>query len=176
VLWTVLALCARGEGERAHWLLSLLNPISHARTPTDVRRYCVEPYVIAADVYASPQHWGRGGWTWYTGAAAWMYRIGVENMLGLRRRGQSLEVAPCVPPSWREYSVTYRYGSSELTLTFRNSDGVAGGVQRIELDGRTLPEATIPLVDDGRRHQAVVVIGATEAIYHLHRVRDAVQL
>jgi cyclic beta-1,2-glucan synthetase len=160
VLWTIQALCALGEGERAHWLFSLLNPITHASNPVETKRYCVEPYVVAADVYASPQHMGRGGWTWYTGAAAWMYRIGVEGLLGLTRRGEMLDVAPCVPPSWREFSVTYRYGRSELSLTFQNPRGVATGVTRIELDERVLDGASISLVDDGLKHRAVVTLGA----------------
>jgi cyclic beta-1,2-glucan synthetase len=163
VLWTVQALCLLGEGERAHDLFSLLNPISHATDPASVKTYRVEPYVLAADVYSSPEHLGRGGWTWYTGSASWMYRIAVENMLGLKRQGQSLLIAPCVSPSWTEFKVVYRYGQTELALSFENPSGVASGVRTIELDGAPLPEASIPLIDDGRRHRARVVMGAVGA-------------
>jgi cyclic beta-1,2-glucan synthetase len=159
VLWTVQALCLLGEGERAHHLFSLLNPISHATSPAEVKRYRVEPYVLAADVYASPEHMGRGGWTWYTGSASWMYRIGVEHILGLQRRAGVLRVAPCVPPSWTQFEVSYRYGRSELLISFDNSGGVPTGVRRLELDGRELPDDEIPLVDDGRRHKAQVIMG-----------------
>ncbi|MDF3068314.1 MAG: cyclic beta 1-2 glucan synthetase [Polyangiaceae bacterium] len=159
VLWTVQALCLLGEGERAHHLFSLLNPVSHATTPAEVKRYRVEPYVLAADVYASPEHMGRGGWTWYTGSASWMFRIGVEHILGLQRRGQELNIAPCVPPSWTQFQVRYRYGKSELVIQFQNPKGVPTGVQRIALDGRELEGANVPLVDDGRRHEVTVVMG-----------------
>lgn len=158
VLWSVLALCMLGEGQRAHELFSLLNPISHADDPASVKRYRVEPYVLAADVYASDEHLGRGGWTWYTGSASWMYRIAIENMLGLVRRGDELHVAPCVDPSWTSFEVTYRYGQSELLIAFENLSGVPSGVRNVELDGQSLPGTTIPLRDDGRRHRARVVL------------------
>jgi cellobiose phosphorylase len=163
VLWTVQALCLLGDGERAHHLFSLLNPVSHATNPAEVKRYRVEPYVLAADVYASPEHMGRGGWTWYTGSASWMYRIGVEHILGLQRRGDTLHVAPCVPGSWTEFQVSYRYGKSELNLSFRNPDGVSSGVQRLELDGRELANGEVPLVDDGQRHEVTIVMGPVAA-------------
>ena len=162
VLWTIHALCQLGEGDRAWKLFSLLNPISHAMEPSDVDRYKVEPYVVAADVYSSPQHRGRGGWTWYTGSASWMYRIAVESILGLRRRGASLCIAPCVPMSWSNFEVSYRYGTSELHLSFDNSAGVATGVRSVELDGHHLPDGLVPLVDDGRRHEVRVVMGERE--------------
>jgi cellobiose phosphorylase len=171
VLWTVQALCLLGEGQRAHDLLSLFNPISHATSPASVKRYRVEPYVLAADVYSSAEHQGRGGWTWYTGSASWMYRIAVEHVLGLTRQGSELLVAPCVPPSWTEFQVTYRYGGSELSLSFENPEGVPSGVRRIELDGTVLPAARIPLNDDGKRHRVRVVLGETSSA--LQRARTS---
>ena len=162
VCWTVQALCMLGEGERAHWLFSLLNPISHGRNPAEVKRYRVEPYVLAGDVYGSAQHLGRGGWSWYTGSAAWMYRVAVEHMLGLQRRGDRLQISPCIPADWAEFVVTYRYGRSELALVFQNPSHVSIGVARLELDGQEQAEAQIPLVDDGRRHRALVVLGRAE--------------
>jgi cyclic beta-1,2-glucan synthetase len=169
VLWTVNALCLLGEGERAHRLLSLLNPIGHATEPNSVKRYRVEPYVLAADVYSSPEHLGRGGWTWYTGSASWMYRIAIENVLGLKRQGDSLLVAPCVSPDWKQFQVNYRYGRSQLQLSFENPAGVASGIHSMELDGHALSGAIIPLVDDGRRHQVRVVmrdVGSDASRFH----------
>jgi cyclic beta-1,2-glucan synthetase len=163
VLWTIQALCLLGEGERAHDLFALLNPISHATDPASIKTYRVEPYVLAADVYSSQEHMGRGGWTWYTGSASWMYRIAVENMLGLRREADRLLVNPCIPPAWTEFRVTYRYGKSELLLSYDNPSGVATGVRRIELDGEALPDSAVPLVDDGRRHRVHVLMGESGA-------------
>ena len=160
VLWTVQALCLLGEGTRAHKLFSMLNPITHATDPAGVKRYRVEPYVLAADVYSSPEHAGRGGWTWYTGSASWMYRIAIENMLGLQRHGDTLHIAPCVPSEWREFRVSYRYGTSELSLIFENPEGVTTGVRRIELDSRELARDSVPLLDDGRQHRVRVVMGS----------------
>jgi len=159
VLWTVHALCLLGEGRRAHRLFSMLSPITHATDPDSVKRYRVEPYVLAADVYSSSEHPGRGGWTWYTGSASWMYRIAVEGMLGLQRRGDTLHIAPCIPPDWRGLRVTYRYGQSELSLELENPKGATTGIRSIELDARELAGTSVPLVDDGKRHRVVVVMG-----------------
>jgi cyclic beta-1,2-glucan synthetase len=159
VLWTAQALCLLGEGDRAHRLLSMLNPIVHGNSPSAMRRYQVEPYVVAADVYSNSEHQGRGGWTWYTGSASWFYRIATENVLGLKRVQERLVLAPCLPSSWKSLRVNYRYGRSELQITFENSQGAATGVQRVELDGRVLPEPSVPLVDDGQRHAVRVVMG-----------------
>jgi cyclic beta-1,2-glucan synthetase len=158
VLWTVHALCLLGEGRRAHRLFSLLNPLTHATDPASVARYRVEPYVLAADVYSSPEHRGRGGWTWYTGSASWMYRIAIEGILGLQRRGNALVIAPCVPPEWTEFQVTYRYDTSELQINFENPGGASTGVRSVELDGRRLPDARVPLVDDRRTHRVRVLM------------------
>jgi len=173
VLWTVQALCLLGDGDRAHQLFSHLNPINHASNPAEVKRYRVEPYVLAADVYASEEHFGRGGWTWYTGSASWMYRIAVENMLGLQRRASALEVMPCVPPSWTQFAVSYRYGKSALKLTFENAEGVTSGVRRIELDGRELPSTLVPLEDDGQNHEVRVVMGQAGSGAELPRPQSA---
>jgi cellobiose phosphorylase len=160
VLWTVLAQTGLGNGDRAGELLAMLAPIHHAATPEQVARYAVEPYVIAADVYAAAGHVGRGGWTWYTGAAAWMYRIALESMLGISRHGAALHVAPCIPSAWPGYEVSYRYGGSRYRIAVVNPEGRCGGVVRIEVDGAVLVGEAIPLVDDGREHAVRVVMGA----------------
>ncbi|MES1185159.1 MAG: glucoamylase family protein [Myxococcales bacterium] len=159
VLWTAQALCLLGEGDRAYRLLSFLNPIAHGSLPGSMRRYQVEPYVVAADVYSTPEHLGRGGWTWYTGSAAWFYRIAIEHVLGLKRSQDRLVIAPCLPTSWTSLRVTYRYGKSELRIAFENPSGVATGVHGVELDGKLLPEPAIPLLDDGRPHDVRVMMG-----------------
>ena len=118
--------------------------------------------MVAADVYAAPGHVGRGGWTWYTGSAAWMYRIGVESILGVTRHGASLHVAPCIPTSWPRYEVTYRHGASRYRIVVENPEGRCGGVARVEVDGAVLPSATIPLEDDGRDHEVRVLLGGPD--------------
>jgi cyclic beta-1,2-glucan synthetase len=158
-LWSVLAQTVLGDGDRAHALWTLLDPIHHAASPADVARYQVEPYVVVADIYAAEGHVGRGGWTWYTGAAGWMYRIGVESILGVTRHGTTLRIAPCIPSSWPRYEVTYRHGTSRYRFVVENPEGRCGGVARIEVDGAVLLSASIPLSDDGRDHRIRVVLG-----------------
>ncbi len=168
VLWTVLAQALLGEGDRAGELLRLLDPIHHAETPEGVARYQVEPYVVAADVYAAPGLVGRGGWTWYTGSAAWMYRIAVESLLGVTRHGAALHVAPCIPSSWPGYEVTLRHGANRVRIVVENPEGRCGGVARIDLDGAALPSSAIPLLDDGRDHEVRVLLGAADTTHAPH--------
>ena len=115
-LWVVMAMARLGAGDEALELFHMLNPANHTRTPAGVQRYAVEPYVVAGDVYAHPAHAGRGGWTWYTGSAGWMYRAGLESILGLRRHGATFEVDPCIPSSWPEYSVAWRFGATRYDI------------------------------------------------------------
>ena len=154
-LWSVMAFAALGEGDKAAALFSLLNPINHARTRTDVHRYKVEPYVVAADVYAAPPHVGRGGWTWYTGSAGWMQRAGVESILGLRMQGRLLRLDPCIPKSWPRFEMTLRYGSARYEIVVENPDGVGRGVASAQLDGKVIAERPLrlPLLDDGTTHR-----------------------
>jgi cellobiose phosphorylase len=155
-LWTVLATALRGDGGRAFELFQMLNPLTHARTPDEVATYKVEPYVVAADVYTAAGHLGRGGWTWYTGSASWMYRVALEAILGVRKHGDTLAIEPRVPPGWPEYAVEYRCGRSVYAITVRDPGRVAAGGAVATLDGRELEGASIPLVDDGARHEVVV--------------------
>jgi cyclic beta-1,2-glucan glucanotransferase len=163
VLWTVLALTLLGAGDRAGELLALLNPIRHADTPDGIQRYRVEPYVIAADVYGGSGYEGRGGWTWYTGSAGWMYRIGLEHVIGLRRRGRTLAITPCVPSSWPSFEVEYRYGTAMYHIVVDNPDRVSHGVARLELDGQRISESYIRLESDDRVHEVRVVLGRTQS-------------
>jgi cyclic beta-1,2-glucan synthetase len=157
--WVVLAAALQGRGDRAGELFDILNPIRHAMTPEAAARYRVEPYVVAADVYGAPPHTGRGGWTWYTGSAAWLYRAALEAMLGFRVRGDALEMAPCVPRRWRKFELTYRRGSTGYHVTVVNPDGVERGVKEVSLDGQALGGTAVPLADDGGRHEVRVVMG-----------------
>ncbi len=155
-LWAVLATALKGEGERAFELFQMVNPLTHTRTPADVATYKVEPYVVAADVYTAPGQLGRGGWTWYTGSASWMYRVGLEAILGFTKRGNILSLDPCVPPGWPEFTIEYRYGRSTYTIEVQHPHAVKRDTGEVTLDGQVLQGWGIPLVNDGKRHTVVV--------------------
>ncbi len=161
-IWSVIAFAALGDGDKAGELFALLNPINHASTRAGVYRYKVEPYVVAADIYAEPPHVGRGGWTWYTGSAGWMYRAGIEWILGFRVRGTRLYLDPCIPRAWRGFDITFRYHSARYEITVENPQGVARGVSSIELDGAPLAGGSmqIQLADDGATHHVRVILGS----------------
>ena len=160
-VWAVWAFAALGQGDRAVELFDMLNPIKHADTPEKTARYRVEPYVIAADVYSVPPHNGRGGWTWYSGSASWMYRLGVEAILGVQREGDRLRITPAIPKGWPSYKLTYRFGKTEYAIQVQNPQHVSTGVACILLDGKTQPENVIPLQDDGVTHHVTVILGSS---------------
>ncbi|MDF1485586.1 glucoamylase family protein [Ramlibacter sp. H39-3-26] len=154
-MWTVLAFTELGQGDKAHALFALLNPINHARTPDEAQRYKVEPYVVAADVYAVAPHTGRGGWTWYTGSAGWMYRAGVEGILGLRREGACLRLNPCIPAHWPGFEATLRIGSTHYAIGVDMPSRRCRGISRALLDGQCIAvdDQGVRLPLDGGRHQ-----------------------
>jgi cellobiose phosphorylase len=155
-IWVIWAYAMRGNGKRVAELISLINPVNHSiRNPDG---YKVEPYVIAADVYSGAAHLGRGGWTWYTGSAAWLYRLGLEKLTGLRREGNTLRFEPCIPPEWPEYELTYREGQSFYIITVLNPYGISTGTTQVELDGLPCPDGKITLRDDGLTHQVKVYL------------------
>jgi len=158
-LWTVWAFAKLGHGDRAASLLRLLNPVYHSDTPEKLGRYRVEPYVVAADVYGVAPHIGRGGWTWYTGSASWMYRVGLEAILGLRRAAKNLTMNPCIPKDWPAYEITYRHGETHYHIKVENPEGVNRGVREVSVDGQALPDQRIPLRTDGLHHEVRVVMG-----------------
>ena len=158
-VWTVMAVARLGNGDEAVELFHLLNPINHTRSAADVERYKAEPYVTAGDVYAHPAHAGRGGWTWYTGSAGWMYRAGLESILGLKRHGASFELDPCIPAAWPEYSIVWRFGRTGYDISVSNPEHRCRGIAEAELDGHPVDPAAIPLVDDGVTHRVRVVVG-----------------
>jgi cyclic beta-1,2-glucan synthetase len=159
-VWSVIAYALLGEGDQAGELLHMLNPINRTATRTGAYAYKVEPYVLAADIYAEPPHARRGGWTWYTGAAGWFHRAGVEWVLGLQIRDGRMTVNPCIPKAWRSYSMSYRHRNTRYEITVENPDGVSRGLCRLELDGECQPnDSGIALVDDGQQHSVRVVLG-----------------
>jgi cyclic beta-1,2-glucan synthetase len=150
-----------GDGDRAGELFSLINPINHASTRAGIYRYKVEPYVVCADVYSATSHIGRGGWTWYTGSAAWMYRTGIEAILGAHIRGDVLSIDPCIPRAWSGFELSYRRGSSRYRVMVENPHSVSRGILKASLDGEEIAVSPceIMLADDGRNHVAHVILG-----------------
>ena len=159
--WAAIAFAALGDGDKAAELFSFLNPINRSSTRAGIQRYKVEPYAVAGDIYSVPPHTGRGGWTWYTGSAGWLYRAGVEAILGLRLRGSVLTIEPCIPKRWRGFEAVLRHRSSRYEIAVENPRGVSRGVVAVELDGTALSSgpAQIPLSDDRRTHRVRVVLG-----------------
>jgi cyclic beta-1,2-glucan synthetase len=159
--WSVIAFAKLGQGDRAMQLFSLVNPINHSRSRTGMRRYRVEPYAVAADVYSVVPHVGRGGWTWYTGSAGWLYRAGIEAILGFHLQGRHLLLAPCIPNEWPHFEISFRYRSARYEIVVRNPDGVSSGVVQVTLNGTSLPDgvARILLLDDGATHHVALTLG-----------------
>jgi cyclic beta-1,2-glucan synthetase len=159
--WSIIAFAHLGQGGKAVELFSLLNPINHSNTRTGMQRYKGEPYVVAADVYSVAPHVGRAGWTWYTGAAGWLYRSGLESILGFLLQGDHLLLNPCIPTGWPEFELTYKYRTATYVITVINPDGVSSGVAGISVDGESLPagESRFLLRDDGVIHPVRVTLG-----------------
>jgi len=169
-IWTTMAFAMMGDKERAWELFAMLNPINHGSQPEEIERYKVEPYVMCADIYAAHPHTGRGGWTWYTGAAGWMYRLSVETLLGLNLEVDRLRITPCVPAHWDSYKIHYRYRETFYHITINRVGKKSDRVIRVTLDGRVIDDAgvdgvvtafqgTIPLVDDQNEHYVEVSLG-----------------
>ncbi|KKM11699.1 glycosyl transferase family 36 [Clostridiales bacterium PH28_bin88] len=166
VIWSIIAWCKLGNGDKAFELFHMLNPLSHTRTPSEVRQYAGEPYVMAADVYTADPHQGRAGWTWYTGAAGWMYQAGIEWILGLRRRGNRLYLCPCIPGEWPRYSVRYRFGEAHYLITVNNPSRRSTGGIALQVDGKEIDLAEqdqkdgpyIELRDDGQQHHVTLTL------------------
>jgi cyclic beta-1,2-glucan synthetase len=163
-IWSVMAFAALGDGDRAVELFSMLNPVNHASSRAGVLRYKVEPYALAADVYSQPPHVGRGGWTWYTGSAAWAYRAAIESILGLRLRGTTLHLDPCIPRAWPSYEVTVRYRSSQYVIRVDNPHREMQGITAVEVDGVRVDDRSvgISLRDDGALHHVRALLGGRE--------------
>jgi cyclic beta-1,2-glucan synthetase len=158
-LWSAWAFLGLGRVEEGFELFQLLNPILHADTPEKASHYRVEPYVVAADVYSAPPFTGQGGWTWYSGSSSWMYRLGLEGFLGLKKRGDRLEVDPHIPRDWPGFLVTYRFGAATYEFQVQNPDHVHQGVKQVSLNGQALPDKVIPLSQDGGKNSVLIVMG-----------------
>ena len=156
-IWAAMAFAALGDGRRAWEIMTMINPVNHARSPAETATYRVEPYVVAADVYACPPHTGRGGWTWYTGSAAWMYRLILESLLGLKLEGERLRFAPCLPAGWTTFRVHYRYRETVYHITVQQSLARDGGIVA-NLDGVGQDDGSIPLANDRREHAVEVSV------------------
>ncbi|UCF60065.1 MAG: hypothetical protein JSV37_09870 [Anaerolineaceae bacterium] len=158
-LWLAMALAMLGDGDRAVWLLRIMNPIEHAKEPEDIQRYMVEPYVVAADVYNLIGRVGQGGWTWYTGSAGWMYRVWLEEILGFKLRGKTLRIEPVIPTYWDRFKLHYRRGESDYEILVENPEQVSHELAWIELDGQRLAQPVIPLDDEPGHHIIHVRMG-----------------
>jgi cellobiose phosphorylase len=154
-IWATMAFAALGDRQRAWELLAMINPVNHAQTAEATAVYKTEPYVVAADVYALPPHTGRGGWSWYTGSAGWLYRLILETLLGLTVEKDKLRLAPCVPADWETYAVDYRHGNTIYHITFTQL-GASKGEFTVTVDGVAQDDPVISLVDDGAHHAVEV--------------------
>ena len=145
-----MAFAMLGDRERAWELFAMLNPVNHGSQPDDIERYKVEPYVMCADIYAAPPHTGRGGWTWYTGAAGWMYRLTLETLLGVQLEVDHLRIAPCIPAHWESYKIHYRYRETVYHITVRRVGEKSEQVSRVTLDGAVIEGVAVD--GTGRPH------------------------
>ncbi|QDK38461.1 GH36-type glycosyl hydrolase domain-containing protein [Bdellovibrio sp. NC01] len=151
-IWVMMAYAKLGDGNRALQMFNMLNPINHGHNKASVQRYKIEPYVVAADIYAVEPHVGRGGWSWYTGSASWFYRAGIESLLGLTIEGNKLTIKPCMPDAWNSFVIRYRYGESSYRITVQKSKGAAA-------------HQGIQLVDDGKAHEITVLVPEQKSIF-----------
>jgi len=158
-IWTAMAFALLGENNRAWELFTLLNPVNHGGTPQQIATYKVEPYVVAADVYAVAPHTGRGGWTWYTGSAGWMYRLLIETLLGVNREGDYLHLIPRLPEAWATYKIHYRYRQSVYHITITRRAPELTGKNQLTIDGQEISGARVLLVDDHQEHAVEMKIG-----------------
>ncbi|NMB24453.1 MAG: glycosyl transferase, partial [Firmicutes bacterium] len=169
-MWVIMATAILGEGARAMELFDLVNPIHQSRDGVSALQYRVEPYVVAADVSAVFPNTGRGGWTWYTGASGWMYQVAVEWLLGLKVKGDTFSVYPCIPPNWPMFKIRYRYQGTTYAITVHNPEGVETGVVEISLNGQVVTDGQVPLADDGGLHNVTVTMGkGTDGTAHHSR-------
>jgi cellobiose phosphorylase len=157
--WTAWAFARLGDGKQAGELFNLLNPIFLSDTMEKATHYRVEPYVICADIYSQSPYLGRGGWTWYTGSAAWMYRLGLEAILGFQKMGNTLRIDPVIPPAWDGFEIRFQYGETVYQIEVHNPEHVAHHVREILLDGQAMNNLSIPLAGDQQAHKVVVAMG-----------------
>jgi cyclic beta-1,2-glucan synthetase len=159
VIWGICAWAMLERHDKAFELFSMLNPINHTLTFRDVQTYANEPYVMSADVYTASPHQGRGGWSWYTGAAGWMYQAGLEYILGVKLQGNQLSIQPCVPSDWKFFSIDYRFGKTTYSLDIYCQQEHSVPVKWV-VDGNEVGDQTsLQLIDDGQTHKVEVYLG-----------------
>ncbi|MDQ6680386.1 MAG: hypothetical protein M3Y67_05410, partial [Pseudomonadota bacterium] len=162
-IWTAMAFAALGDCERAWSVLRMINPVHHGAKPDGVARYKVEPYVMAADVYSVAPHTGRGGWSWYTGSAGWMYRLIIESLLGIGLEtsgdGARLVFTPCLPAEWPGYTLEYRYRETPYSIEVVQAGGATDRIE-VHVDGVLQDQGAAPLLDDGHPHRVHVRLPA----------------
>jgi cyclic beta-1,2-glucan synthetase len=158
-IWTTMAFAALGDKQRAWELFAMINPVNHGNSAEEMQTYKVEPYVVAADVYGVKPHTGRGGWTWYTGSAAWMYRLIMESLLGLRMEANTLSFEPCLPAQWDTFTIRYRFRETNYRITIRQQQADGDEAATVAVDGAVQREMSIALVDDRQDHDVEVVLG-----------------
>jgi cyclic beta-1,2-glucan synthetase len=156
-IWAVMAFAKLGNSERTEELLKLINPIQHGTTENEMATYKVEPYIMAADVYGVAPHIGRGGWTWYTGSAGWMYQLIVESLLGLKREGNTLKFEPCIPLAWKSFKVKYRFEETVYTITVNQETDRES--MEIFMDGEMQPSRVFQLANDRKEHEVMIEVG-----------------
>lgn len=157
-VWAIIANAILGFGDKAGEYFRIINPIEHTITKEAVNRYKVEPYVIAADVYGVGNLIGRGGWTWYTGSSSWMYKAGIEYILGIKIQNEILEIKPSIPRDWKEYSIRYEYKTSVYNIKVKNPDGKSVGVEKFIVNGEEMLEKSIKLIDNGKINEIEVIM------------------
>ena len=153
-IWLIMASAARQNRERAYELIRMINPLNHGTTAEEIKKYKIEPYVIAADVYDVENHKGRGGWTWYTGSAGWMYQLLLESFFGLKRNGNKLSFEPCFPADWPAFTITYQFGDTVYLLTFDQQE--TWNKTTILVDDAMQEENAVLMVNDRETHQVMI--------------------
>ncbi|MGZ3773900.1 MAG: GH36-type glycosyl hydrolase domain-containing protein [Pseudobdellovibrionaceae bacterium] len=157
-LWVVMAFAELGDGNKALELLNMLNPIYLSKNRAGTQKYKIEPYVVAADIYAVEPHGGRGGWSWYTGSASWFYRVGLESVLGLIKEGDVIKFNPCIPHSWQSFEVTYKFKTTTYKFTVQNPHRICRGRIVMSRENETVLFNEIHLKDDGQIHKIKVLL------------------
>lgn len=157
-MWVIYAYTKLGFGDKALDLYRMINPIEHSRTKDEARKYKVEPYVIPADIYSAENLIGRGGWTWYTGSSSWFYKIGIEDILGLKIKNNILKINPCIPKEWKEYSIRYRFKNSIYNIKVKNENAKNTGVEEVYLNGQEIIKKEIILNGEGGIYNIEIIM------------------
>jgi cellobiose phosphorylase len=166
-IWMILAFARLGDTERVWELLNMINPLNHGKSPVDIGTYKVEPYVVAADVYAREPHVGRGGWTWYTGSAGWMYRLITESFLGLQQQGNKLKITPCIPVDWKSFKVDYRYKQAVYHIEVIQENTSTEMI--VTVNGVKQEDGLITLIDEKTEHQVEVIFKTSTRRWKVER-------